>query len=240
MKFIGYISWGYPTADQSLTLAESYIQAGCRALEIGLPSEDPRDEGPFVADLMKRAYDACPDYQVQLDRLEELHRRYPEVELILLALRETIGRLGFDRLADHCRRVGITQLISPNIWDHPDQVEALARRGVHCSAFAHYGLTQEELNHCRQTGAFVYMQAFPQEGQGAPELETPAQLIRRLRDAGVRREIYCGVGVKTPAHAGILKAAGADGFFVGSGLLAGERTREETQELVRQFIREGT
>lgn len=44
MKVIGYLSLGYPTLKRSLTMADDYFEAGCDAIEIGIPSPNPKYE----------------------------------------------------------------------------------------------------------------------------------------------------------------------------------------------------
>lgn len=240
MKFIGYIPGGYPTIDKSLENAEQYLTAGCNALEISIPPQDPSDEGPYIADLMSKAYRACSDYELYFEKLADFRKKHPDIEIMLLTFCATIKEIGLKKFVDFCRKLEVKYLISPDSKRFPDVVELLSKEGIYYSAAVHYDFTEEELNRCLHSKSFVYMQGFPSLGQQTREgYDTPDKIIKHLREIGVTCDIYCGVGVKTPEHVKILKQAGADGYFVGSGILAMELEGEALRERVSEFIREG-
>ena len=58
MKMVGYLSLGYPTLERSLEMADVYIEGGCNAVEISIPSPNPCYEKETIKTWMQEAYAA--------------------------------------------------------------------------------------------------------------------------------------------------------------------------------------
>ena len=63
MEFICYLSNGYPTIEASYNMAVEYADAGCRMMEVDFPSRNPYLESDYIAGRMKKALEACDDYE---------------------------------------------------------------------------------------------------------------------------------------------------------------------------------
>ena len=80
------------------------------------------------------------------------------------------------------------------------------------------------------------MAAFPAPGSyikpGFEKLET---CIRYLRERKVSEPIYCGAGIKEPEDAARVKAAGGNGFFVGSSIIKLYSEPDKLAEMIRAY-----
>ena len=81
MKVIGYLSLGYPTLERSLEMADAYFEAGCDAIEIGIPSPDPKYEKETIRTWMQQAYADESDYQIYFTAIAALKARHREKEI---------------------------------------------------------------------------------------------------------------------------------------------------------------
>ena len=54
---IGYLPAGYPTVDGSIRAMQVMVEAGCDAIEIGLPYSDPVMDGPTIQAAAQAALD---------------------------------------------------------------------------------------------------------------------------------------------------------------------------------------
>ena len=63
MEIICYLSNGYPTIEASYNMAVEYADAGCRMMEVDFPSRNPYLESDYIAGRMKKALEACDDYE---------------------------------------------------------------------------------------------------------------------------------------------------------------------------------
>ena len=143
--------------------------------------------------------------------------------------------IGAEKLGEFCEKHHIVNVISGDLHD-PEAIAALRKHGVKLARSVNYKMNEDDIQRCIHTDGFTYMQAFPSEGQyvkpGFEELET---CIRYLRERKVSEPIYCGAGIKSPADAARVKAAGGQGFFVGSSIIKLYDTPEKLVELIREY-----
>ena len=146
-----------------------------------------------------------------------------------------IMAIGAEKLGEFCEKHHIVNVISGDLHD-PEAIAALRKHGVKLARSVNYKMNEDDIQRCINTDGFTYMQAFPSEGQyvkpGFEELET---CIRYLRERKVSEPIYCGAGIKSPADAARVKAAGGQGFFVGSSIIKLYDTPEQLVELIRDY-----
>ena len=235
MKMICYLCCGYPTIEDSVKMAEYYIQGGCDAIEVSLPPKDPYRDGPFIQELMRHAYGQCADYDRYLEAISGLVEAHRETEFFLLLYGEVIASIGGEKVASFCEAHGIRSIISGDLAD-PKALQALKDHGVRLARAVNYRMREEDIQRCIHTDGFTYMQAFPSPGQeikpGFEELET---CIRYLRERGVSEPIYCGAGIKGPEDAARVKAAGGEGFFIGSSIIKLYDEPEALLKLLREY-----
>jgi tryptophan synthase alpha chain len=234
MKLICFLSYGYPTIAQSIEIAEQYVQAGCDVLEIDLPSSDPYLEGEYIAARMKAALEQCSDYRQYMAGIAEIKRRSPTAEIILLCYDNTLREVGLEEFVQFCRANGLRSLIYVGAEDDQAKRELMAA-GMEISCYVRYHLPEEEVRAALASNGFVYLQAKPTDGRINPQFPTLKDCINHLRERGVTREIYCGVGIHTPEDVLMAKEAGADGVFVGSAILKLQNDPAKLQEAIRCF-----
>ncbi len=235
MKTICYLSFGYPTIEKSIEMAGYYIQGGCDAIEVSIPPKNPYRDSAFIQDLYRVALGECDDYTAYLDGVGRMTERYPDTEFFFVLYHEVIMALGAERLGRFCEAHHITNVISGDLHD-ADAIAALRAHGVKLARSVNYKMEEADIRRCVETDGFTYMQAFPSEGQyikpGFEELET---CIRYLRERKVSEPIYCGAGIKGPADAARVKAAGGQGFFVGSSIIKLYDDPEKLVEMIRAY-----
>lgn len=234
MRMIGYVTGGYPSVEGSLEVARNYIRGGCDMLEISLPLENNR-EAPYLSNLMKKAVAACSDYEVYLDAIHRLRGEYPDIQITILLYNEAAVKIGAERLASFCEENAIHDVNSPDLSD-PEVREALVAHGIQEAGLILYEPSEKRLRHAQNTNGFLYMQAFPRDGQTlVKHLETPTELIHYIRENGITNPIYCGGGIRKPEDVRTLQDAGADGFFLGTSLLQLAEQPEKFVETVKSF-----
>lgn len=79
------------------------------------------------------------------------------------------------------------------------------------------------------------MTAFAPPEKCRPGFETVAQRIAYVKAAGVTAPLYCGGGVRTPEDAVKVRAAGADGVFLGTSILKLQGQHDTLIRTVREF-----
>ena len=102
MEIICYLSNGYPTIEASYNMAVEYADAGCRMMEVDFPSRNPYLESDYIAGRMKKALEACDDYEKYMDSIVAIQKRLPDVKILVLAYENTVEEIGVDRFIEFC------------------------------------------------------------------------------------------------------------------------------------------
>ncbi len=234
MELICYLSNGYPNLEESTKIAEYYVKGGCNIIEIDLPSRDPYLEGEYIANRMATALSACDDYNMYMDNIIEMKRRLPNTGFFVLAYENTVKEIGVEKFSSFCLDNDFKDIILVGL-ENEDIKNQLIKNGLKVSCYVQFNMDKEEIQSAKASNGFVYMQAKPAPEQITPEYPTLADCIQKLRDEGIEREIYCGVGVYTPADFKMVKDSKGDGAFVGSTILKLYDNPEKLMETIAAF-----
>jgi tryptophan synthase alpha chain len=234
MELICYLSNGYPTIGDSITVAGMYGEAGCDAIEVDFPGRNPYLESAYIADRMAKALEMCDDYGAYMEGIARIKARQPGLHFILLLYEDTLLEIGYERFLRFCAEHDMYDLIL--VGQKDDSINrALMNDGMRVSCYVQFELKASEVEQAKNSNGFVYMQA-----KAPPEKINPAypalkDCIAYLRKQGISRPVYCGVGIHTPDDVGMAKEAGADGVFVGSSILKLHNDREKLIQTIREF-----
>lgn len=218
MKLICYLCNGYPTIEDSAKMAHTYVESGCDTIEIDFPSRDPFLESELIAGRMAKALEDCDDYDRYMQEMAEVKKELPSTDFILMTYENVIDEMGVEKFIAFCKDNGYLDIILVGLKDDTIKDQIIAA-GLRVSCYVQFHLPEDEVEHALSSNGFTYLQAVPAPGQATAEHPTLRSCIEYLRERGLKNPIYCGVGVHTPEDAAMVKAAGADGAFVGSTIL---------------------
>lgn len=232
MRLICYLSNGYPSIYSSIEVAKKYVEAGCDIIEVDFPSPDPYLEGEYIASRMQKALEACSDYDRYMEGILRIKRELPDTKLILLMYEATLLDIGIDKFLSFCKDNGFADLILVGLKDETAKNRCI-EADIKVSCYVQFNMDDGEIEVAKNSNGFVYMQAKPINIDVNPKYPTLKDCIGKLREEGIDREIYCGVGIYTPEDIRMAKAAGADGVFVGSTILKLQHDIPEMQKAIR-------
>lgn len=234
MKVIGYLSLGYPSLERSLEMADTYFEAGCDAIEIGIPSPNPKYEKETIRTWMQQAYARESNYEAYFEAVKALKARHQEKEVYTMVYQEVMDMVTPERYGRFCLEAGVDCIISANLA--PESVDTFDRMGVSRCSFGSLILDPQRLEECKRPGGLIYCQANFLPGQTpVPGYETLKKVIAYKRSIGITRPIYCGGGIQTPEDAKRVKEAGADGFFVGTAIVSLADRPDELKRVIGAY-----
>ena len=117
MEIICYLSNGYPTIEASYNMAVEYADAGCRMMEVDFPSRNPYLESDYIAGRMKKALEACDDYEKYMDSIVAIQKRLPDVKILVLAYENTVEEIGVDRFIEFCLTNNLKDILLVGLKD---------------------------------------------------------------------------------------------------------------------------
>lgn len=233
MEIICYLSNGYPTIESSYQTAIEYADAGCKIMEIDFPSRNPYLEGEYIAGRMAKALEACNDYNKYMESIVAVKKRLPDMKLLVLAYENTVEEIGIQRFITFCLENDLKDILLVGLKDNTIK-DRLMESGLRISCYVQYQLIPEEIEMAKRSTGFVYMQAKPGKAVN-PEYPELKDCIAHLRDCGIDRPIYCGVGVHAPEDVKMVKEAGGDAAFVGSTILKLHEDVPAMKAMIRRF-----
>ena len=235
MDIICYLSNGYPTLSESHQIALAYAQAGCGMIEVDFPSKDPYLESDYIAGRMKDALAVCDDYEKYMEAIVRIKNELPSVKILVLSYENTILEIGEEVFIKFCLENNLKDILL--VGTKGESVKnKLMEAGLQVSCYIQFHLPEAEIESARRSNGFVYLQAKPYEGQEVNEAyPTLKDCVSYLRENGIDRPIYCGVGVHAPADVEMAKEAGCDAAFVGSTILKLWDKIPEMKETIREF-----
>ena len=230
VNIIGYLSYGYPTIEESIDRAATYIKAGCDMLEVDFPTDNAYLDSEFIGGRMKAAMDQCSDFDKYFDGIKVLKEKYPETPIILLAYEHTIKAIGVEKFISNCKELNALDLIMVGL-ENDEIKDRLISEGIKISCWVPFELPEDNVKSALASNGFTYLQS-KSGGEEKEGYDTLDKCVKYLRDRGLKNPIYCGVGVSDREDIIRIENAGADAAFVGSALL-----KQETEKDIMNYIK---
>jgi tryptophan synthase alpha chain len=216
---VGYLPAGYPDVDGAITALKAMVEAGCDAIEIGLPYSDPVMDGPTIQRAAQQALDGGVRTTDVLRTVEAVAAT--GTPTVVMTYWNPIERYGVARFATDLASAGGAGLITPDLTPDfaPEWIAAADERGLDKVFLVAPSSTEQRI--AMTTAAcrgFVYATAvMGVTGARAAMSELAEPLVARTR-AATDLPVGVGVGVGTGDQAAAV-AGFADGVIVGSAFV---------------------
>ena len=216
---IGYLPAGYPSVDGSIRALQVMVEAGCDAIEIGLPYSDPVMDGPTIQAAAQQALE-------QGVRTADVFRTVEAVaatgvKTVVMTYWNPVERYGVERFARDLAAAGGAGLITPDLTpdSDPQWPAAADAHGLDRIFLVAPSSTDERIKMTvEHASGFVYATAvMGVTGARTTTSDLAGPLVARTR-AATDLPIGVGLGVSNGDQAAEV-AAYADGVIVGSAFV---------------------
>jgi len=216
---IGYLPAGFPDVAGSIEALRTMVDAGCDAIEVGLPYSDPVMDGPTIQAAAQMALDGGTRTTDVLRVVEAVAAT--GTPTVVMTYWNPVERYGVDRFAADLAAAGGAGLITPDLTPDsaPEWIAAADRHDLDRIFLVAPSSTAERLalttSACR---GFVYATAVmgvTGARQTTSELAEP--LVARVREV-TELPVGVGLGVSNGDQAAEV-ASYADGVIVGSAFV---------------------
>lgn len=236
-KLICYLSNGYPTREKTIETAARYVEGGCDIIEIDIPNDDAFMDSDLIAGRMRSSWEKSQDYDEYFGNIKTISENHPNAGIIILLYEKTVKAVGVDEFIKKCLANNTKDLILVGT-DGDDITNKLMAGGLKISSYVPFHLPEEEIEVAKKSNGFVYLQA-KSAGKVKEGYETLDKCIAYLKEQGIDRPIYCGVGVSTKEDMQMVSQAGGDAAFVGSAVLNKQDQPKELVEFIKT-LKDGT
>jgi tryptophan synthase alpha chain len=237
-----YLMGGFPTTDDSLRIAQAYIDGGADLIEFGLPFSDPLADGPVIHGAAVEAFANGAVIEKLLDGIGPIAAQVPVLAMTYFNLIEVRG---VDRFLGRAADLGISGLIVPDIPLEESDVllGPCDEHGIALIPLVAPTTPDERMAKiCAQARGFIYtVSVTGTTGERTATAEGLSELVGRVR-AHTDLPVAVGFGISDPQQAARVGEI-ADGAIVGTRLVreAGEAHRgggdpaPAVEALVREF-----
>ena len=213
-----YLIGGFPDADTSRAVIETYADAGADLIELGVPFSDPLADGPVIHAAASEALAAGSSLESVLELGRPVAARTPVIPMVYANM--VLAR-GAERYASELAEAGMAGTIVPDLppEEATDVRAALAAAGLALIPLIAPTTPAERRSEiCREATGFVYVVSDTRTtGERERMPSELGDLVRAVQaDASVPAAV--GFGIGTPEQAAEVGAV-ADGVIVGSRLV---------------------
>lgn len=232
---IGYLPVGYPDLATSVDAVVAIAEAGCTAIELGVPYSDPGLDGPVIQAATQSTLARGFRLEELFTALEAITAR-TSVPVLVMTYWNPVLRYGVDRFAERLQASGGAGLITPDLTPEnaAEWLEAAERHGLDHIFLAAPSSSDARIDAAvRASRGFVYTVATMGTTGARADVDQAARVLAdriAARDAGALRCV--GIGISTGQQVrDVLEYA--DGAIVGSALVRalGEGGVEAVREL---------
>ena len=109
-----YYTAGYPSLNDTVTIAEALEQNGAQIIEIGFPYSDPVADGPTIQASSKQSLEQGMDLKTLFEQLKDLRKRVT-IPVVLMGYFNTVLQFGVENFCKACVEVGVDGCIVPDL-----------------------------------------------------------------------------------------------------------------------------
>jgi tryptophan synthase alpha chain len=221
---VGYLPAGFPTVDGGIAAMRALADAGCDAIEVGLPYSDPVMDGPTIQAAAQRALEGGVRTRDVLRTVEAVAAT--GIPVVVMTYWNPVDRYGPERFAADLASAGGAGLITPDLTPDSGRAWIAAADAHDLDKIFLVAPSSTEERIAMTTAAcrgFVYATAvMGVTGARATTSQLAGPLVGRtkaaIREQGSDLPVAVGVGVSNGDQAAEV-AAYADGVIVGSALV---------------------
>lgn len=215
---IGFVTAGYPTADDTPEIARAMVKGGVDILELGLPFSDPIADGVTIQRASERSLEAGMNTDVYF----EVAAGIKGVEKVCLTYYNLVLQRGLEDFISDCESAGIKGLVVPDlpVEESKPLLRICDRHETDLIFLIAPTTTEKRMARILDVASgFVYVVSLLGV-TGAREQISDAihPLIRRIREVKTSVPLAVGFGISKPEHVRTVCEV-ADGAIVGSAFI---------------------
>lgn len=217
--FIGFLTAGDPTFDDSFNNIMAMVNGGADLIEIGIPFSDPIAEGPVIQEANVRALSKG----MTTDRAFELAqkvRQNTDIPICFMTYLNPVFKYGYDKFFARCKEIGVDGLICPDMPYEEKHEAADAAKNYDIAVVSLIAPTSEERIKmiAGEAEGFIYIVSSMGVTGVRSEIKTNLAPIMDAVKKYAKVPAAIGFGISTPEQAKHMSEL-ADGVIVGSAIV---------------------
>lgn len=215
--FMPFFMLGYPSIEASFDTIKAAIDAGCHALELGIPFSDPVADGPVIEAAGRVALKQGADFKACCELLKRI-REYCELPIGLLVYYNLLFQQG-NTVYEALKQVGVDAVLAVDLplEESSAHEERLKSQGIGCvQLIAPNSDAARAKKLLERSTAFAYVVSrFGTTGVSEGLSETLAPRIQQLKSLS-DCPLVVGFGISNAKQVNAVFKTGANGAIIGS------------------------
>jgi tryptophan synthase alpha chain len=221
MGVIPYLTVGFPSVKDTLSLVPALVDGGADVIELGVPFSDPLADGPTIQRASFHALAQGVNLGTCLQVCQQLRSAKVTTPLVLMGYYNPILSYGLERFAVDAQGAGVDGVIVPDLpFEEAGPLQTTCRHyGIHLIPLLAPTSTDTRIaRSCEKAGGFVYCVSVTGVTGAREELPSgiPTLTQRVRRHTGL--PLAVGFGISQRRHVEAL-APWAQAAVVGSALI---------------------
>ena len=159
MGLIPYLTVGFPSVRDTLSLVPALVDGGADVIELGVPFSDPLADGPTIQRASFHALSQGVNLGTCLQVCQQLRSAVFDTPLVLMGYYNPILSYGLDRFAADAQNAGADGVIVPDLpFEEADPLQSTCHQhGIHLIPLLAPTSTDARISRsCEKAGGFVY------------------------------------------------------------------------------------
>lgn len=217
--FVPFVTIGDPTAEQSLAVIKTLIDAGADALELGIPFSDPSADGITIQASAERALSSGVNTDVCIDILAKVRAYAPDIPIGLLLYGNLVFARGVEQFYQDMAAAGVDSVLIADVPIRESKLfrEMAIKHNVAPIFIAPPNASDECLREAASFGR-GYTYVLGRAGVTGTEnaVQVPSDKLISTLNLYHAAPSVIGFGISTPEHVKSALTSGAAGAISGS------------------------
>ena len=218
---MAHLVLGYPSLQESIETAVTYIEAGCAILELQIPFSHPTADGPVITQACQYAVEQHHTTVADcLEAIGTIAAKYPEQEIIVMTYLNRLFTFGIEAFTTAMLEMGVERIIVPDLPVHTPIAQKFISFGVKLVPVLAANVGDARLSELlAQDFDFYYLMSdFKITGSGFSLNPRLQQIIATIRNRKPDASVGIGFGISSREQvAQVLETA--DYAIIGSSLI---------------------
>lgn len=236
--FIGFLTAGDPTFEDSFNNIMAMVRAGADLIEIGIPFSDPIAEGVVIQGANVRALSKGMTTDRAFELAEKV-RSQTDIPICFMTYLNPVYKYGYDRFFERCQSIGVDGLIVPDMpFEEKHEASDVAKK-YDVSVISLIAPTSEERIKmiAEDADGFIYIVSSMGVTGMRSEIKTDLDHIMESVKKYAKVPAAIGFGINKPEQAQKM-AAISDGVIVGSAIVKlVEKYGSEAPEHIYEYVK---
>ena len=238
-KVIPYLTAGYPSKKDTVSLVLAAELAGAAMVELGMPFSDPLADGPVIQTSSQIAIENGVTISWILDTVSEI-RNQSEIPIVLMGYINPIIKYGLHQFMSECKNSGVDGLIIPDLPpEEADKYVDSAKKNEISPILFVAPNTQDkrirEISRLAETLIYCVAILGVTGGKGAEGIELK-KYLKRVEE-NCECPFVAGFGIKERVDVIEINKL-AHGAVVGTAIIEKLKNSNEPVKTIREYIQE--